>query len=86
MELKFWRNGSNGSKWLFGSGKVGGSKDTLDIIGKWNNQGITFREYKASSHNVKYTGRAHFNDMSNLDGIWKNNYLDVTFHLSYDES
>jgi len=81
MEMNFWRNGS-----LFGTGKVGGSKDILDIIGQWNNQGITFREHKSSSRNVKYTGRAHFNDMSNLDGRWSNNHLDLMFHLSYDKN
>ena len=71
---------------MFGSGKVVGIKDISDIVGQWNNQGIKFLEYNSSSHNVNYTGMAHFNDMSNLDGRWSNNHLDDRFHLSYDKS
>jgi len=81
MEMNFWRNGS-----LFGTGKVVGIKDISDIVGQWNNQGIKFLEHNSSSHNVNYTGMAHFNDMSNLDGRWSNNHLDDRFHLSYDKS
>jgi hypothetical protein len=81
MNLNFWKNGS-----LSGSGKNVGIKDVLDITGLWNSQGIRFGEYNKSAHDVKYTGRAHFNDLTNLDGRWSNNQLDVSFHMSYDKS
>ena len=81
MNLTFWKNGS-----LSGSGKSIGNKDVIDITGLWNSQGIQFNEYNETAHGVKYTGRAHFNNPTNLDGRWSNNNLNVSFYISYEKS
>jgi len=80
MDINFWKNGS-----LSGSMYVG-SQDVLDVTGLWNNQGIRFSEYNKSAHDVKYTGRGYFNDLTILDGRWSYNQLEVSFHVSYVKS
>lgn len=81
IDLNFWKNGS-----LSGSAKSIGNKDVLDIIGLWNSQGIRFSEYNESAHDVKYTGTANFNNLTNLEGRWSSNQLNISFYISYDKT